>query len=447
MNVVAEELTNTTATILGDVVPDWLTKSSVFTMFLQSMIMSGVMGGIAAVMSLFYIIAAWIKYRFWIVVEVPHNSPLYDVVLAALSTSNEMNSASSSRAIVTIHNDTSIKTNSYLCNKSNYIWRPIASEPYILTYKGRRIWVSHNEVLKPGLHNADARYKFVFECYGTNKEFIQDLIIGFAETYKASHASCGTLSMCALAYLSGCVQWVNLGKRIPRSMSSIIIPDEMRLAIENDIDRFLNNTAWYTKRGIPYRRGYLLYGPPGTGKTSFVNAIAGRTKMNIYIIHLTTPELTDQMLIHRMSSMSCRAIFLLEDMDAAFCSDRIDNDDSARKSNTGITASGLLNALDGVAAQEGSIIIITTNHKNRLDPALIRPGRIDMEFHFDLATKESARRLFIQFYEDDTHADEFADAVPEYKFSIAELQGYMMNYQSKPKKAIKNFRTFLAAKQ
>lgn len=70
-----------------------------------------------------------------------------------------------------------------------------------------------------------------------------------------------------------------------------------------------------------------------------------------------------------------------------------------------MTFSGLLNALDGVASSEERIIFMTTNHFSHLDPALIRPGRVDLQEFLDDAAGEQAKRLFVKFYSPSSSED------------------------------------------
>lgn len=147
--------------------------------------------------------------------------------------------------------------------------------------------------------------------------------------------------------------------------------------------------------GIPYRRGYMLYGPPGSGKTSFIQALAGSIGYDICLLNLAERGLTDDKLNHLLGLVPDRSILLLEDVDSAFTRRVKVSDDGFAGS---VTFSGLLNALDGVASSEERIIFMTTNHVDRLDPALIRPGRVDLKELVDDATGEQAQRLYTKFY-------------------------------------------------
>lgn len=145
----------------------------------------------------------------------------------------------------------------------------------------------------------------------------------------------------------------------------------------------------YITRGIPYRRGYLFHGPPGTGKTSFISALAGHFGYSVCMLSLSERTLDDERLAYLLSNAPPNSFIVLEDVDAAFVSrDLYENSQhKAYEGMTRVTFSGLLNALDGVASSEERILFMTTNHLNRLDPALIRPGRIDVQSLFGNCTR------------------------------------------------------------
>ncbi|KAF7369071.1 Mitochondrial chaperone BCS1 [Mycena venus] len=211
--------------------------------------------------------------------------------------------------------------------------------------------------------------------------------------------------------------WRHVACREKRSMNSIILDPGMKDVLIDDAKDFLASKEWYAERGIPHRRGYLLYGAPGSGKTSLIHAAAGELQLDIYIISLSRIGLDDSALGELVNALPERCVALMEDIDAAFTSGLTrdtatataeSQDINAGKSIPGappappttsrLSLSGLLNALDGVGAQEGRILFATTNRYSALDPALCRPGRMDLHIEFQLSSKFQARQLFSRFY-------------------------------------------------
>ena len=216
-------------------------------------------------------------------------------------------------------------------------------------------------------------------------------------------------------YTSWGTEWKPFGApRRKRPLESVILDTGVKESLVSDVKDFLASSAWYYDRGIPYRRGYLLYGPPGSGKSSFINALAGELDYNICVLNLSERGLTDDRLNHLLTNLPDRSIALLEDVDAAFANRRVQTgEDGYRGAN--VTFSGLLNALDGVASGEERIIMLTTNHRERLDEALVRPGRVDREVHIGWATESQVREMWARFYMEGTKAekDEFVKVLME----------------------------------
>ena len=199
-------------------------------------------------------------------------------------------------------------------------------------------------------------------------------------------------------YNSWGAEWRLFGQpRRKRPLASVVLDEGVKERIVEDVKDFLSSGQWYHDRGIPYRRGYLLYGPPGTGKSSFIQALAGELNYNIAILNLSERGLTDDRLNHLLTIVPNRTLVLLEDVDAAFSNRRVQTDaDGYRGAN--VTFSGLLNALDGVASAEERIIFLTTNHVERLDAALVRPGRVDMTVRLGDVTRYQVACLWDRFY-------------------------------------------------
>ncbi len=201
-----------------------------------------------------------------------------------------------------------------------------------------------------------------------------------------------------IVYICRGTSWEKFGEpRRKRPIGSVILDRGVKERIVGDVKEFLNSSKWYYDRGVPYRRGYLLHGPPGSGKSSFIQALAGELDYNIAILNLSERGLTDDRLNHLLTVIPKRTLVLLEDADAAFANRRVQTDaDGYRGAN--VTFSGLLNALDGVGSAEERVLFLTTNHIERLDPALVRPGRVDMTVHIGEATRWQAGQLWDRFY-------------------------------------------------
>ena len=189
--------------------------------------------------------------------------------------------------------------------------------------------------------------------------------------------------------------WEKAMEKKKRDKTTVVLDEDLSDKLVKDAKNFLSSSEWYAQRGIPYRRGYLLYGPPGTGKTSFCQVLAGELDADLCLLTLTDSDLTDTRLAASMREAPAGSIILLEDVDAVFVERQ--SADEKKKSN-GVSFSGLLNAIDGVASQEGRIFIMTTNHIEKLDPALKRPGRCDVTAKLDYASRSQMIRLFTRFY-------------------------------------------------
>jgi SpoVK/Ycf46/Vps4 family AAA+-type ATPase len=204
-----------------------------------------------------------------------------------------------------------------------------------------------------------------------------------------------------------------------------------------DLRTFKSRANWYQSRGIPYRRGYLLYGPPGTGKTSTIQAVAAFLDYNIAIISSIT-SMTNEKLCELIRCVPYNTVIVIEDVDHLFTSA------SSSKATAKMTMSGLLNVMDGVNSSKGSIIFMTCNNMDKLEPAMLRPGRIDVKLHLDYAAPEQIEDTFWRFMGiDDTeessplseqekdkakkHATEFLKMIPGHEITTAELQSFFID--------------------
>jgi len=298
-----------------------------------------------------------------------------------------------------------------------------------LFFRGRLIYL-HRE--RPKLKEATSQAVNVRECFNItifsrNRQLARDLI------EEARDVALPRDEVKLTVHRASCSYWNEQMKRMPRPADSVILPSGILENLIDDARNFLGKRNWYLERGIPYRRGYLLHGPPGTGKSSAVLAVASSLRMDIATLSLGDAGLDDSNLAELFCSIPVNSIVLMEDIDCAF-HERKENDDKRSK----VTFSGLLNAIDGVAAGEGRILFATTNHIERLDPALIRPGRIDRKLFIGSANHEQASRIFRRFFPhvDAEFAKSFADRVPSCHITMSMLQTHLLLYAHDPELAI-----------
>lgn len=233
-----------------------------------------------------------------------------------------------------------------------------------------------------------------------------------------------------IIYTSWAAEWRPFGNpRRKRTLDSVVLETGIKESLVSDVREFLDSGQWYQDRGIPYRRGYLLYGPPGGGKSSFIQALASELNYHICLLNLSDTMLSDDRLNHLLNVLPERSVLLLEDVDCVM--------GAPERPHGKLTFSGLLNALDGVASSEERLIFMTSNHYDRLDPALIRPGRVDVQQHIGRASRDQMVRMFARFYPEHGHlAERFAKAALPLNLSPAAIQGHFIQNKSSPLQAV-----------
>jgi chaperone BCS1 len=150
---------------------------------------------------------------------------------------------------------------------------------------------------------------------------------------------------------------------------------------------------------------------------------------------LGTSSIGDDELRSLFAKVPTNTIILIEDIDCVFRKRRQTKDNESK-----VTFSGLLNAIDGVVASEGRLLFMTTNFINQLDAALIRPGRCDVKLLIENADADQGRKMFLRFFpNEEVLADQFGQLVGQGTYSMAAVQGQLLQHSGDPARAISCF--------
>lgn len=177
----------------------------------------------------------------------------------------------------------------------------------------------------------------------------------------------------------------------PRLLDSVILDPAKKKLLLEDMTWFLkaDTAAFYENHGIPYHRAYLFYGPPGYGKTSATYALAGHFKRNLCFFPIEGA--TESTLQHAFSTLPNQSMVVLEDVDALYTADR------KVEGDVELSFSAFLNAIDGIGAPQGVIFIFTTNYPEKLDPAMKRPGRVDIQVPFETSSA-NVQQMMVEYF-------------------------------------------------
>lgn len=242
----------------------------------------------------------------------------------------------------------------------------------------------------------------------------------------------------------GAANWLQNNKDLNgRPFSSIYIPKADIESLRIDIDEFYDDetVAFYKQHNIPRKRIYLFHGIPGTGKSSLIKSIATQYNLDLSVLKMTSRDMNDTILRDAFSSIPGNSILVIEEVDTLFANVTITDDDKTGNSvkyrqNTmrnDLTFGGLLDMIDGMTEVSEQIIIMTTNHMDRLDPAQLRPGRVDFAIEFKHMIREQVLQMTRAFYKKETEelVSAFADAFLERfkEVTPAYLQGLFVFYR------------------
>ncbi|CAA7051961.1 unnamed protein product [Microthlaspi erraticum] len=237
--------------------------------------------------------------------------------------------------------------------------------------------------------------------------------------------------------------WRYIDFEHPSCFQTLAMDPKKKEEILNDLVAFSNGKEYYKKIGKAWKRGYLLYGPPGTGKSTMIAAMANLLNYSIYDLELTAIKNNSE-LRKLLTATSSKSIIVIEDIDCSLDLTGERNEKESQLMNqkkdgeqvlkeqdkSFVTLSGLLNFIDGIwsACGQERIIVFTTNHLEKLDPALIRRGRMDMHIELSHCTFEAFKILAQNYLDLDTHPlfSEIESLLKETKIAPADVAENLM---------------------
>ncbi|XP_010048616.2 AAA-ATPase At5g57480 [Eucalyptus grandis] len=266
--------------------------------------------------------------------------------------------------------------------------------------------------------------------------------------------------------------WESVPFKHPSTFDTLAMDPERKEDIMDDLRDFAAGQAFYQRTGRAWKRGYLLYGPPGTGKSSMIAAMANFLGYDIYDLELTEVHSNSE-LRKLLMKTSSKSIIVIEDID---CSVNLSNrakathagaprnyydsgaPDAARGSEDGnnntITLSGLLNFTDGLWSCCGSerIFVFTTNHIEKLDPALLRSGRMDMHIYMSYCSYPALKILLRNYLGSEAEdlgeaaASELREAAEKAKMTPADISEVLIKNRRNKERAVRELLEVLKTK-
>jgi chaperone BCS1 len=414
----------------------WLEHNQFFSGGLTLMVIGG---AVALLRRLPGMLWGFVVRRLSISVEIPDRDPAFRWVQAWVAEQRYARRARNLSLTTTWESpdpDPDVDTDPDYCfasgrlSEARFVLSP-APGTHVMTYRGHLMFLyrARRDLESGGMQAFQET--LTLQILGGNRATVDGLL---KEAHRAALPKAPGVNVFS-ASRHGC--WVSSSWLPRRPLGSIVLADDLLEVILADIREFLRAGPWYAARGVPHRRGYLLHGPPGNGKTTLVAAAAGELGLSVAVLGLSGKLLSDESLRELIDALPAGSVLLMEDIDCAFGPKREANE------STGVTLSGLLNAIDGVSSRQGRLLFMTTNHPERLDPALVRPGRVDRSIRIGNTTPDQGRRLFTWFYTGGAHnpeierlAREFAARVPPGRVCMAAIQEHLLRYRSDPRAAV-----------
>jgi mitochondrial chaperone BCS1 len=373
----------------------------------------------------------WLKHRFTVSLTILDTDPLFEWTKLWLDSLPYSKRARNLSCSLYRESDEDFSTD------SRAVFAP-AYGSHFFRHGKRFVWLERGKPEQPTAGNVvshKAPETITLTVLATNQAVVRELV-------REIMAAARILEQQRVrGYISGCGWWRRLPTFTPRKLATVDVRREDETQITEAIQEFLSSRSLYAERGIPYHLNFLFAGLPGTGKTSLASALCGHFGLNLHILNIAGPGMNDDRLVELMSSLPRKSMLLLEDVDAVVPERRtkpkpvaIQDGGGATPTapgkedseSQGITLSGLLNCMDGLTAPDGAIIVMTTNHPEMLDDALLRPGRVDIRVNFGPATREQIERMCNRLHPNRKLNGE-VDAMLIQKYTTAQVQAELLS--------------------
>ncbi|GMQ09474.1 hypothetical protein CsSME_00052843 [Camellia sinensis var. sinensis] len=258
----------------------------------------------------------------------------------------------------------------------------------------------------------------------------------------------------------GRTPWQSVNLDHPANFDTLAMDLDEKRTLMEDLKRFVKRKEFYRRVGKAWKRGYLLFGPPGTGKSSLIAAMANYLNFDVYDLELTALGSNSE-LRNLLITTANQSILVVEDIDcsiemqdrmkaAAMAAAARGRDPYGYNQGSSVTLSGLLNFIDGLWSSCGAerIIVFTTNHKDKLDSALLRPGRMDVHIHMSYCTPCGLKMLASNYLGITEHPLFLeAEALIEMKKVTPAEIGEQLMKSDEPERALRGLIRFLEEKK
>ncbi|WCJ35999.1 P-loop containing nucleoside triphosphate hydrolases superfamily protein [Euphorbia peplus] len=300
-------------------------------------------------------------------------------------------------------------------------------------FQGIKVWWVSSKLVSPShsMHTQQERRFYKLTFHKTHREFITEgylqHVIREGKEIRVRNRQRKLFTNSPGFKWASLTMWSHIVFEHPATFETMALEQEKKQEIIEDLITFSKSKDFYSRIGKAWKRGYLLHGPPGTGKSTMIAAMANLLNYDVYDLELTAVKDNTE-LRKLLIETTSKSIIVIEDIDCSLDlagkrkkkkeksleGDKLDKPDkeTPRKelkeegSCSKVTLSGLLNFIDGLWSACGGerLIVFTTNYADKLDPALIRRGRMDKHIELSYCSFEAFKVLARNYLKIDSHA-------------------------------------------